>query len=115
MRKCLPLQLAFRSLIPAWRFFDEDEVAVVLYLKPKGAPESSWVRTDPSHEVRFWNFFYNPQGLSVHAFQSFLKLVQQDPQNDNLLSLLREVSFDAGRRLFPGQDVFDFRIGESSG
>jgi hypothetical protein len=42
MRKLLPLQLAFRSLVPAWRFFDEDEVPIALFVKPKGAPDSSW-------------------------------------------------------------------------
>ncbi|MBU6153437.1 MAG: hypothetical protein KGP28_03960 [Bdellovibrionales bacterium] len=114
MNRKLIFQYALRSLIPAWRFFDEVETHLVLEIKPKCAPDSEWRRLDPSSRVGLAQLFFNPSGLLVHGFQNFLLLVQRDSNDPRIQSVFRSFCERQGKMLFPESKEFEFRIlGES--
>ena len=110
MKKRVFFQYAIRSLIPAWRFFNETDGSFSLHLRPCGSSDSEWIRIDPYLKLRWFHLFFNPEGLSIHAFHNFLKLVHQDPSNQDLQSMLRDLATRLGKDSFPGYDEFDFKI-----
>jgi hypothetical protein len=113
MKRWFLFQYAIRSLIPAWRFFDEAEGAVSLHLKPVGSPDSEWIMIDPSLEIRWFHLFYNPDGLSIHAFHNFLKLVHRDPSHQELQATFRGMVTRLGKRSFPEHAEFNSKIVEA--
>jgi hypothetical protein len=103
---------ALRSLIPAWRFFDQTEGVPVLYLRPADSPDCPWIRFDPHHRIRWHHLFHNPDGTSLHAFHNFLRLALRDPDDSAMQGLLRTVANRIGESLSPGHAEFKYRIQE---
>ena len=112
-------RLWFRSIIPAWRFFDKNEEIPSLWLRKQKGPKSEpkpkgeWLRVESTFRLRWIHFFLNPNGNSLYANQSLLKLYLSDPTDETVCKALGAAANQIGRKLNSSDhsdQEFDFKV-----
>jgi|GEM_PF-4756386 len=104
---------AFRSLVPAWRFFDSIERRIYFEVRPLESSETGdWCRVEPVKEIGFRDFFLNPEGTTLHAFQNLLNLAFADPEDSRYKTLLEGLAFRYVQKIRPDARGFEYRLVE---